>query len=942
MIDIPVKPLILQGFLLALLAAVVLLVLADGASGKTITVDDDGGADYTKIAQAVSAANNGDRIFINDGEYLESVTVNKRIEIEGEARGNTKVHGDPAMEVTADGVTISGLWFSCFSEDIGLVVSAKNCSIEDCMLGGVSSLRCILFEGAEDSTVTNCEISRGRNDGYCIGVEGSRNISIRNCEIRQGILIQESEKITISGNDWPGTDRKRIAVSESEWNVLEDVNATMLQLIDAHNTTIRRSTFLNNTKQHGLGKYGITIQDSKDNRFTDVESSGNDDGGIRFDGDSSGNVLTRISTKDNRGLGILLAGRNNTLTEVDIILRDTSGSGVLIWGTGHILRSVLMNGGGIRVDDPGGDFTNITHSIDETNLVNGSPIHVLFDTSDHVIPEDAGQIILIRCSNITASGQRFSGVGWSVQMHRTRSVVLYEQTHTGHHYAVQMSFCENVTLDSNTMEGFTVQGSGIEMIRIEDSVNCVLRNNTITADKGIMVRDSTRITITGNILHCMEAIHVRESANCNVLRNVCTEYLWGPDDYTIGIKMDRSVGPWVSGNRCSSFETGISIYRCEDMLVDRNEALFSNVVGISVTQSEAGKVSANRVENGEEYGFLLSESTNILYIANVVDGNPRGMLAMEESGNITLIHNSFGNASEYGLNNSIPNDVTIDARTNWWGHASGPYHATDRPGGQGVEIVGKVQFDTWLTEHHSYVPLEVWFWSDAPSGIIPIGLKINLTGVISGSERHERYEWTSSISGEFSNGVRLVVNITFMEPGNHSVTFRVLDIAGIWSEGFTMVFEVVEPVYPNMIPRVGVISPADGDRVSGVAMITGNATDPDGEIVSVEVTFHDHVIAWNHVPPPGNWSSWSLEWNTTTVENGTYRIGIRGFDGTDYSEVVWITVTVANEGDPDGEDHDPPQETDEGFIPGFGTITFICSTACTIIITIKRSKRKRT
>ncbi len=59
-IDIPVKPLILQGFLLALLAAVVLLVLADGASGKTITVDDDGGEDITIIRDAIDNATDAD------------------------------------------------------------------------------------------------------------------------------------------------------------------------------------------------------------------------------------------------------------------------------------------------------------------------------------------------------------------------------------------------------------------------------------------------------------------------------------------------------------------------------------------------------------------------------------------------------------------------------------------------------------------------------------------------------------------------------------------------------------------------------------------------------------------------------------------------------------------------------------------------------------------
>lgn len=41
--------------------------------------------------------------------------------------------------------------------------------------------------------------------------------------------------------------------------------------------------------------------------------------------------------------------------------------------------------------------------------------------------------------------------------------------------------------------------------------------------------------------------------------------------------------------------------------------------------------------------------------------------------------------------------TTIDARNNWWGHASGPYHPTQNPGGQGDTLLSdSVLFDPWL------------------------------------------------------------------------------------------------------------------------------------------------------------------------------------------------------------------------------------------------------
>ncbi|MBK6765387.1 MAG: right-handed parallel beta-helix repeat-containing protein [bacterium] len=42
--------------------------------------------------------------------------------------------------------------------------------------------------------------------------------------------------------------------------------------------------------------------------------------------------------------------------------------------------------------------------------------------------------------------------------------------------------------------------------------------------------------------------------------------------------------------------------------------------------------------------------------------------------------------------------IILDARNNWWGHASGPYHAELNPLGQGDTLVGdSVLFEPWLT-----------------------------------------------------------------------------------------------------------------------------------------------------------------------------------------------------------------------------------------------------
>jgi hypothetical protein len=50
----------------------------------------------------------------------------------------------------------------------------------------------------------------------------------------------------------------------------------------------------------------------------------------------------------------------------------------------------------------------------------------------------------------------------------------------------------------------------------------------------------------------------------------------------------------------------------------------------------------------------------------------------------------------YGINNQTTSLIT--AEFNWWGHASGPYHSTLNPTGQGDTLEGYVWFANWLSQ----------------------------------------------------------------------------------------------------------------------------------------------------------------------------------------------------------------------------------------------------
>ncbi|MDD4254338.1 MAG: NosD domain-containing protein [Methanofollis sp.] len=80
---------------------------------QTRYVDDDSGADFTSISDAVAASNAGDTIVVRDGAYTENVLVDKHLVIStengaGAVTVTAATTGKPVFDVDADGVTVEG------------------------------------------------------------------------------------------------------------------------------------------------------------------------------------------------------------------------------------------------------------------------------------------------------------------------------------------------------------------------------------------------------------------------------------------------------------------------------------------------------------------------------------------------------------------------------------------------------------------------------------------------------------------------------------------------------------------------------------------------------------------------------------------------------------------------------------------------------------------
>jgi len=163
---------------------------------------------------------------------------------------------------------------------------------------------------------------------------------------------------------------------------------------------------------------------------------------------------------------------------------------------------------------------------------------------------------------------------------------------------------------------------------------------------------------------------------------------------------------------------------------------------------------------------------------------------------------------------------------------------------------------------------------------------------------------------------------TTLSPGVHTISYKVQDNYGVWSDEVSTTLTVAEPV-PNQKPTVTVTSHTNGSKVSGVVTVSGTASDPDGTVARVELAL-DIQAEWEVATGT---DSWSHTRDTKQYEAGEHTLYVRAYDGEDYSDVVSYDFTVVEEDDDD----------EAGFLTGF-ELTLL---AAAMGAAISCSKKKR-
>lgn len=119
---------------------------------------------------------------------------------------------------------------------------------------------------------------------------------------------------------------------------------------------------------------------------------------------------------------------------------------------------------------------------------------------------------------------------------------------------------------------------------------------------------------------------------------------------------------------------GIIVGGSGTMILDHCDLSLANTINNAQIEFRAGQgsISNCRIHSGSGHAIYARDTQPSLR-NNRIEGN------------------------DFGINNVSPATV-VDARTTWWGDASGPFHPTLNPTGQGNGVSDGVLFDPWLEE----------------------------------------------------------------------------------------------------------------------------------------------------------------------------------------------------------------------------------------------------
>ncbi len=659
---------------------VLLLIIIGTASAATITVDDDGGADYTSIQAAVNNSTDGDIILVYPGAYNENVDVDKQLNITSKDGASvTKVvaasEDEHVFDVTADGVTISG-----FS-----VSGAGYCKAG------------IYLQSCSSNILTNNNME---NNYYGIYLHYSSNNMLTNNKVAnnddKGIWLDHSDNNALTDNTAINNNDIGIFLSSSDNNMLENNNVENNAIESIRLFSSSNNKLINNTAADN--NCGISLSSSDNNVLTDNTAANNNGYGVELY-HSSDNTLTNNNITNNGCTGIKMGSSSNNLIYNNFFnnLDNAELDGINtnnIWNTIKTAGTNIAGGpnlGGNYWAKPDGKGFSQTCTDSDGDGISDS-LYVLDGNNTDYLPltdiktsedQSSGNVITVDdsgCANYISIQAAINAASpgntilvypgtYTENVDVNKELIIKSYSGNPDNTIVKAASSNDyvfyLNADNITINGFTITGADVDGIRAGEyrgssgtSNNNTLINNLITGnDYGVSLSYSSANVLDNNSISGNNiSIYLGLYSGNNILNNnrvsdgiylemssnnILSNNRVAADDYNyagILLEFDSSDNT-LCNNTILDNNHGIVLDASDYNRLDNNTIINSSVHGIFLDGSYENKLDKNTITNSSSSGIVIYDSTYNMLENNTVSSNGDGIYFNLFSHNNTLTNN---------------------------------------------------------------------------------------------------------------------------------------------------------------------------------------------------------------------------------------------------------------------------------------------------------------
>lgn len=476
--------------------------------------------------------------------------------------------------------------------------------------------------------------------------------------------------------------------------------------VDSTNCTMENCTFSNN------GGHGGFFVSSKDNIIKNCYSSNCFFSGIYLVQQSNRNIVQNNTLLDIRVCGLWIEDSRSNHFSKHLITNSVKGISLDKSGDSVLNDNDMINCG-IAVD--GIDISDYINDVDTTNKVNGKIIYYYIDENGITIPSDAGQVILINCTNFNVLNLNLSDGTIGIELAYSNFNILSGNTINGNNMvAIDLDLSSN---NHNTIKDNIIKNNnyGID-VDISDYNN--FKNNIIHDNSVALSLDSSdrNVIVDNDILASWNSIVIQQSNNNHINNNTIQEcgfngiyLLYSKANMlkenemvncgllVFGISLSEYINDVDTTNKVNGKtlyyyidENGITIPSDAGQVILVNCAncnilnldLSGGTIGIELAFSDFNTISKNTLNNNNFAGIYLESSSDNTVNLNTIENNAYG-IDLQLADNNELINNKI-QQNNYGFymylsnsNNILSNNCeynTYGVRLNKPSNSNNIYH----------------------------------------------------------------------------------------------------------------------------------------------------------------------------------------------------------------------------------------------------------------------------